>query len=321
MFQNTRLKLFDMSRSVHVRCSQCNTWFDNPPAKCKKNIDGCQITIQFEEEQQRYRNLPHLYCGVSGGYASGKTYFILSLISNLTKPKQELKTLLESLNIRIDFAHRGIKTRFQMLEGRSRKGKLEGTIKGAQLSTEPYDLLITKGEQQTLLSLFNSSGEIYERPEIEDEPKTPLRHEVAAINAMLYFIDPLQDSGLNRLLGNPSISPRDLDVLQTIYDVLNKNRNVTKISIPLAVNISKFDLLHQVNGISIQQPYVNLRDLLYEIDRGDSTLNNSVSMQIKNLLSTSVTSKPDDKIGTALEIAPKGIYAPFFWILRQLNII
>jgi hypothetical protein len=141
---------------------------------------------------------------LAGAREAGKTYFLLSLISNLLNPKEPLEALLDELELKFEFATNLSKHEFKKLSSNAAMAKLKGNTPPPDLTAEPFDLLIHKNigseKQNFILTIFNSSGELYNSPGLNEIPKTPLRHEVKDAHVMLVFVDPIHDRGLSDLL-------------------------------------------------------------------------------------------------------------------------
>lgn len=332
-----------MSNYISYTCTVCNDSFDSLPTKlCGKNGVKCDIIERYKIAQQGRRSYPQFYCGLAGAKEAGKTYFLLSLLSNLLDPPHELENLLNELQLSFEFHSNSSKEEFAKLVSNATKSPLGGTIVPSELTAQPFDLLIHKNKksakQNYILTIFNSSGELYDKP---SETKISLRHEVKDANVMLTFIDPIHDKGFSDLLNENDIAknPYDINSIKILYEVLKKNSE--KVSVPMAVCLSKFDLLHHHQGLPIHQPYITLGDIQQVLLEGEFEVMESTSNQLKNLLQKySSTTKPNEidrkfnntkyfavapighnEINTAKKLEPKGIYAPFFWVLQQLRII
>lgn len=320
--------------SVKIRCSRCNNLEFSAKTVCP-NEEECPAKSLYQKLKDGH-SLPHLYIGLAGGKTAGKTYYLLSLIQNLIYPENELEKFLIRKKLRVQFAHDKSEESFRKLYDVSVVKQLLGTQQIGDRMVDSFDLFFISGtgskEKYTIISLFNSSGETYEASENEIHN----RHEVREVNSFLYFIDPIHDSGFGDYFKQYTGSAKNKDIISRLKQILKlqeDNRTYEKLRIPIAVNISKFDLLE--TKIALQKPYINIAEM-------SSSIIEQNSKQFREILQqNSKTVRPDnvDRMFSNVKyfaiapighdsiknepsnLSPKGIYAPFFWLLNEFRII
>ena len=285
---------------------------------------------------------------LAGGSSSGKTYYLINLIGRLTNQIEDIKLnqYLNSIGLEFNFASKKSKDYFKELKTILDRNKgYFATIPQAE-GAEPFEIeLIKNGRERFLLNIYNTAGEYYRTDNI-DHKKWLNKGQFKDSNTYLYFIDPIEDSGFNHLLNRENKKnykdgpPKDFDVLDVVQELMLKKENGAKIQAPFAVVLSKFDLLEHLNGQYFQQPYVELEDIYRDGQSGNYGLQAKLKEVESFIEQFSTMSKPSkikkhffntqyfgvSNMGhnsnfVLSDMNPKGIYAPFFWILSQINIL
>lgn len=320
-----------------IICSRCNQYIQTP-IECKYGHgQRCEQYLQVMWERFRDNIPPKYYCSLIGGRNSGKTHYLLALLDILLKPDRATKTLLNKSGIdTIDVIDPLSLELHKELLIFCKDGRLGGTLLRTPLGF--FNLLITLEDGRTYeLVLFNTSGEKIEI-EFESRKFSTEAHEMQGA-ATLFFVDPREDTTLNKMLESPKAGRcLDYDFATHMHKVMQfLNGGVKIVNNPLAVCITKFDLLlHRIRIDLPEHPFVepHSQNFFRDIER--------VSRQLKPFLQRhSRTVQPDEikeqfkaidyfavaPFGSDMDPAywhnrePRGILAPFLWLLNELKII
>jgi hypothetical protein len=185
--------------------------------------------------------------------------------------------------------------------------------------------------------LFNTSGEKMENEYEAQRFKTDSFEMKGA--ATIYLVDPREDTKLNKILDFPKDKAcRNQDIGNHIYRVMQiVNEHVKIIRNPLAVCISKFDLLeHRIPLQLPMHPYIEAHNRKFFEDIG------GISDKLKFFLLTSSQTVHPEKLEQRFtninyfalapfgsdnrpayweQRTPHGVLAPFFWVLKKRDII
>ncbi|TVL99008.1 MAG: hypothetical protein CV087_19695 [Candidatus Brocadia sp. WS118] len=228
---------------------------------------------------------------------------------------------------------------FKRFTEQAKHGRLTLTLSEEPLSYFSLFVFDFKGKPAELV-FFNTSGE-----KIEDEflgrNIRSKSHELKGA-AILHFVDPREDSKLNSLLHNPKSldygACKDYDIVEFMHKLMQfNNRGPTVINNPLAVCISKFDLLmHRIpydipEGLfsnALAADYfgdikAKSKSLSGFLDTYSTTVNPSdLQNKYKKLEYFAIAPFGHDDYPAMWEKrSPKGILDPFLWILKELEII
>lgn len=328
-------------------CPVCEEEKEIPLTK-KCNRAFCSGLERYEKYESSNAGFRQYSISLAGGSAAGKTYYLINLIGRLTGKivDENLSKFLEYKKLEFNFASKNSYNYFKQLKSNLERsdGYFATVIKPDE--AEPFELeLILNNNKRVLINLYNTSGEYYNQNNPEYD-KWLNRGQFQDSNTFIYFIDPAEDSGLNPLL-NPENRkntengpPKDLDILEVVQELLSKKERGALIQAPIAVVLSKFDLLEQWNGIHFQMPYIEIVDMHQDVENQTKRCEFK-SNQIKEFIERhSTKSKPKmiykkfynteyfgvSNIGSVenkvlSDMNPKGIYAPFFWLLKKSNIL
>lgn len=279
---------------------------------------------------------PKYYCSLSGGINSGKTLFLTTLADSLLRPNKEIKYFyaknkISKIEILDPVSFRLLKN----LIGQCEMGELQFT---KTLSFFNLIVRLTTGGIYEIV-LFNSSGE-----KIEDEYNKQNiitdAHELKG-SSIIHLVDPREDSSLNKLLKAPKANNQcsNMNIAEYIYAVLQYvNKGVQVVNQPLAVCISKFDLLlplipfeiledpftevHQTD-IFFKKIEISSKSLSVFLQKNSNTVDPvSLKKQFGNHKYFAIAPFGSDAMPAYWkDRTPMGIHAPFFWILKELRII
>jgi hypothetical protein len=286
----------------------------------------------------RFRENPpaKYYCSLTGGINASKTYYLITLINALLNPDSDTETLFRRYGIEeIEIIDPVSWNLYKDLLYQCKMLHLEFTDQFRPLGF--FNLIMRFENKVYEIVLFNSSGEKIEDEYLLRKFKTD-SHEMKGA-ATLCFVDPREDTKLNKILEFPKIDTcTNYEFANHVYKVMQVvNGRVKIVNNPLAVCISKFDLLlHRVPYQVPEHPFVEAhsRDFFGDIQ--------STSEKLKTFLhDCSQTVRPEDlekkfsclnyfaiaPFGSDMKPAdwdkrsPKGILAPFFWVLKERKII
>lgn len=316
-------------------CSRCDRHFA-APVKCER--DDCEHPDYHQVMFERFglKFPPKRHFSLIGTVNSGKTFYLLTLLDALLHDKETRRWMKRlgivdvemidpvSINLYADLVHV------------CKQGKLGFTNKSTPLGF--FNLILTlSNEKIHEVVLFNSSGEKIE-DEFESGRVRTNSHEMKG-SVILYFVDPREDTKLNKILNFPKqpVPPKNFDLIQHTYKVMQFVNNVKLLSSPLAICISKFDLLlHRIPHEVPLHPFVEAHnhDFYGDIDKISERLSHFLDTQSQTVEPVEINEKFKKKkyfaiapFGKDTENAfwdqrdPKGILAPFFWALKELEII
>jgi len=320
-------------------CSRCNSTRIKL-VKCER--DECD----FEDYRDAIVNHfqagppPKYFCTLTGGVNAGKTYYLISLLHSLMEDKGT-KRLLRKYGIAKIFMIDPISKRtFRKLKNECERGMLALTDPDPKtLSFFNVFISLTNGSVAEIV-LFNTSGEKIEDYFLDNDARIKA-HELQGA-ATLHFVDPREDTMLNNILENPkdaSYGPcKDYKIVDFLHKVLQiMNRGTTIVNNPVAVCISKFDLLLSRIPFDIpENPFIELhsKNLFKDIDVNSRNL-------YQFLYEKSETIQPEELEDSFNNIryfavapygsdhtpalwnkrTPYGVEAPFIWLLKELEIL
>lgn len=319
-----------------VICSRCNKKCSESK-KCERF--DCELPEYFDMYQKIFpRGVPaKYYCSLTGGINSGKTYYLISLVHNLIQPDRDLKMLFAKYKInKVEVIDPISKRLYDDLLYECKMGQLKFT----DIRTLGFFNLILhlNNNQIYELVLFNSSGE-----KIEDEYNArnvrTESHELKG-SATMHFLDPREDSQLNEILKKPKDQAcSDYDIAEHVFNVLQHvNNGVKLVNNPIAICISKFDLLFSHIPFELpENPFVEapqFATFFKDIDEVSKSLSAFLKTYSRTVDPADLRSKFNSHRYFALapfgsdaspaywkDRKPRGIYAPFFWILKELKIL
>lgn len=290
---------------------------------------------------ERWKNF--LVAGVTG---SGKTYYIFSLIEALISPTSNIRMALEGLDLRVTHYKNNPASRqvYQKLKQDHSDAYIEGTQRAAR-----YDPLVISIENRsrksphkratTHIALFNLTGEFF-----HSEESMVKYQQILNADGIILLLDPLQTDALSKYITNPlDIAPNNNnEIIENIKKVISDAQGSTrrKLTNPVAFCVSKFDLLQALSPYKIENPYLMLNDLLNAYGDFQNGAIRHKTDDILDLLRRegyhdlhyldesfsafelfAVAPIGHDEIMQQKPLAPKGILAPFFWLLAEYNII
>jgi hypothetical protein len=212
-----------------------------------------------------------------------------------------------------------------------------------------YELIIRKSPQHPAKKLnlifYDASGEDYAIP----ERIVQYGRYVLKANAIIFLADPVSmptiyDRLPKHLQHQPYTGRRASDVFNSVIQLLERSKGVEPgsrlFSVPIAITLSKSDLLKYLIGINQsytfsshpKQGYGNgidlgdvevidaeVRDLLYEY--GDRTLLSATQALNAKFFATSATGHAPNVDGTYAAVDPRRCLDPVLWVLYKLGII
>ncbi len=309
-----------------------------------KEVEDCDFEPYRDSIMRRFHGgpPPKFFFTLTGGVNAGKTFYLLVLIDLILKD-DATRLYLKKFGISDIFL-------VDPITRENYKTFLKQCEAGMLLLTDSkklsfFNIFINLFDGSTFeLVLFNTSGEKVEDIFLSEDEYTTA-HELQGA-AVIHFVDPREDSKLNSMLKNPKDPKygacKDYNISEYIHSVLQVvNRGVAIVNNPVAICISKFDLLiHKIPYSLPENPYVELLDEisndLYFIDIHSKST--SLHQFLAEGSSTIKPSKLQDRYGSLKYFAlapfgndkypaywhhriPKGILAPFLWILKELKIL
>ena len=317
-------------------CSRCNKILFTT-AQCQ--IYGCEHPEYHKAMSERFKwGLPaKYYCSLMGVRDTGKTQYLLSLVNILLNQDKATSFLLTKLGIdNIEMIDPISVQLFSELKFLSTQGRITSTDPSSPLGYFNIILTMNSGRSYEIV-LFNTPGEKIEDKLILNKIFTDF-HEMQGA-ATLYFVDPLQDSKLTQKLNFPlAVHREDVELSTHIYKVLQKaNKGIKIVYNPLAICISKFDLLlHRIPFEIQEHPFVevNSKNYFKDIKKASQNLESFLSDNSQNVNPDSIRESFNRVSYFAIapvgnnepkprwsDKTPKGILAPFLWVLKELHII
>ncbi|NUQ23991.1 MAG: hypothetical protein HUU34_08555 [Saprospiraceae bacterium] len=322
--------------AFEVTCSRCNIKCSESK-KCERF--DCELPEYYNAYAKVFKVAPaKYYCSLTGGINAGKTLYLITLIDSFLRPSKELKLFYQKNKISkieiIDPVSSGL---LNKLIKQCNDGKLQFTVYNSSLEFFNLIARLTNGEIFEIV-LFNSSGEKIEEHYIRHDTRTDA-HELQG-SSVIHLLDPREDSGLNDILRAPKADDdcSNMEITEYIYEVLkNVNKGVKIVNQPLAVCISKFDLLLPLIPLDLpEDPFTEVHhgDFFKKIDGTSKRLSTFLANNSRTVDPISLHKQfgkhkyfaiapfgSDAMPAYWKKRNPKGIYAPFFWILKQLGII
>lgn len=319
-----------------IICNRCNNIYQEP-IKC--GLPQCTYSEYFKDIRDRFGNNipPKYYFSLIGGVNSGKTLYLMALIDILVINNKPVKSLLKKMGIlKIEMVDRVSWDLFDQLSELYKLGQLFNTPPKTPLGS--FNLIIELTNDKTYeIVLFNTSGEKIEDEFLARKVKTEA-HEMKG-GALLYFLDPREDSMLNKLLDLPKgDASRNYEMAEYVYNVMKTvNKGTMIINNPLAVCISKFDLLlHRIPHDLPEHPFIELhnRNFFRNIESTSKRIAAFLQEKSETIDPSEINQKFIKHCYFALapfgkeiepvfwhEREPKGMLSPFFWLLKELNIV
>ena len=321
----------------YLICNRCNT-LRLEHTKC------IRTSCDFES----YRNAVWEYFGrrfvyprypltLTGASNAGKTVYLITLINQLLTNKIVKAKLLEYGIKDIKMIDPISLEEYKRIRQAFSKGKLEFTKQDEPLSFFSLFFFPVTGKIFEVV-LYNNSGEkIQEKSEFNtiDLVKD---HELLG-SATLHFIDPREDSLLNKKLIKPKDISKfglchDYDIVSAINDSMQRiNRGVKLVNNPIGICISKFDLLNHLIPSELPE-YHNFDaspDIFNDIDAlskelyqflvyNSATINpDELQDRYENIRYFPVAPTGNDRMpATSENNMPRGVLAPFLWVLKEL---
>ena len=318
-----------------IACNRCNEIF-NQPKRCQ--LSECSYPAYFEDIRRRFGNNipPKYYISLIGGINAGKTIYLLSLLDIINSRDEALRNLLKKYAIRsFEIIDKVSWELYDKIMERYKLGADFGTLPTSPLGSFNIILTLENGQAYELV-MFNTSGEKIEHA--FTSRKVTGAHELQGA-AFIYFLDPREDKGINKLLSSPKgLSPANYNMTDYLHNVMQVvNKGVQIVRNPLAICISKFDLLkHRIPFDLPEATYVEAgRDNFFlAIDKVSQKLEIFLKKESKAVNVNDVKEKfhshkyftvapfgKDTKPAYWHDKDPKGILAPFFWLLKELQLI
>jgi hypothetical protein len=324
-----------------LTCNRCNDC-RHTHVRCERD----RIICDFEEYRdaiwdyfgKKFAFTKH-YITMSGGVNAGKTLFLVSLIDKLLYDK-ETKLQLQRHGINnVEMIDPISLRNFKNIVDYCAVGKLQFTKIEEPLSFFSLFLFCANDKIHELV-LYNTSGEKIEDEFTYNNIRTKA-HELIG-TATLHFVDPREDSALNRLLLNPKNTSKfgqckDFDIVSYINKVMQYvNRGVLIVNNPIGICVSKFDLLRHLIPYNIpENHFVDLSVNIFEdIDSVSNELCEFLTRNSKTIDPNELQSKyrvikyfPVASFGSDsfppvwANRNPKGVLAPFLWLLKELEIL
>ena len=323
-----------------IRCSRCDSNRIDL-TKCKK--PDCDFETYRDAITRQFPVRPPIkyYCTISGAANAGKTFYLITLIHLLIEEPKTKKYLRRYGIKSISFADPISSGYYKSFLNDSRNGQLQLTLPTQPLSF--FNLIIhrTNHKQPPIeLVLFNTAGETFEDRTYNNDLRA-MDHDLRGI-AMLHFVDPRDDSSLNDLLLKPKGEThqcKDLDIIDYLYRLHQSSKHgVQYLNFPLGICVSKFDLLnHTIPQYLPEDIYVSISSLslFHDINKSSKELQAFLDKNSKTidpyllierhtqerLRYFSVSSFGSDDTPIWSNRKPKGVLAPFIWMLKELRII
>jgi hypothetical protein len=321
-----------------IICRRCND-FRAQATRCERN------DCTFEEYRDAVWDFfpggppPKYYLTLTGGVNAGKTFYLISLINELLNNRNTLNYLkrhgLNSVKM-IDPISQQYYNKFI---GEARQGRLMLTLDSVPLSYFSLFISDTRGKV-TELVFFNTSGEKIEDTLLDRNIRSK-SHELQG-SAVLHFVDPREDTKLNELLQNPKDfrfgACKDYDIVEFMHELMQyHSRGITLVNNPMAVCVSKFDLLMHRIPYDIPEGLfssVKANDYFGEIKMKSKSLSDFLEKYSTTVNTTGLQEKyktleyfavapfgHDDYPAMWDKRTPKGVLDPFLWTLKELKIL
>jgi len=272
-----------------------------------------------------------------GGINSGKTYYLLCLVHILLGNDPDVQVLKRRYGIAdVRIVDPTSQDLYDQLIRQASRGDLPYTDSEKPLGF--FSLILTMDDDRVFeFVLFNTSGEKLENEYEAQKFKTD-SHEMKGA-ATVYLVDPREDSLLNRALEYPKDAPcRNQDIGNHIYRIMQiVNGHIKIIRNPLAVCISKFDLLEHRIPLEVPfNPYIEAhnRRFFEEIQTVSDKLNSFLQTKSETVNPGQLEERfrnvnyfalapfgSDERPAYWDQRKPQGILAPFFWVLKKRDII
>ena len=288
---------------------------------------------------------------VVGDTYSGKSHFLAALIRQIedgqvNSPNQSIRFVCLTQKVLQEYTQNYINKLF-------RDKKMLGVTLPAtfQKPTEPliYELIVKKSPlhpaRKTNLILYDASGEDFISPE------RLIQHSRYVFNAtgIIFLADPVSMPNIfdrlpPHLQNQPAGARRASDVLNLIIQLLERKRGLepgsSLIRTPIAITLSKSDLLKYLRGISDPYKFLSnpqggynkgidlqdLREINTEVrqlinDFGDHSLLQAANTLNAQFFASSATGYSPQKDGTYPTVEPRRCLDPVLWVLNKVGVI
>lgn len=324
-----------------MKCFKCGKVVrGNVEIECEAPGDIC---ILKEARKSRNRDEGWINFLVAGVRGSGKTYFLYSLIQQILEPQGKVLEKMEQMRLRVShFEHNTASRRiFEDLkfEIQVAERQLEATLVHERWDPIIISLKNRERRRTTHLAFFNLSGEFFENPDSMNE-----HQQILTADGICLLLDPLQIPQLSKYAENPHNNRpnNNLDIVDNIkYVISEAQRNSqVKLTNPVSFCISKFDVLEKLSPHKIDDPYLtpsdiftsfgefrkrtiedNTEHVLEFLDKEDYRKLRHLNERFSSHAVFAIAPIGHDNIKTDRTPNPKGIFAPFFWLLSEYKII
>jgi GTPase SAR1 family protein len=306
----------------------------------------CQYLLPYNIETTTSKSIV-----VVGDTYSGKSHFIAAIIrqiqdGDIPNPDQYARFVCLTDDVMKTYTEHYLNTLFK------KKQQLDLTSPATDIKpTEPliYELVIKKSPRhppkRVNLIFYDASGEDY----AERERLVRYSRYVLNASAIIFLADPVSMPNIfdrlpAHLQHQPSTGRRASDVLNSMIQLFERSKGIEAgsrlLSVPIAVALSKSDLLKYLTGINHQysfsshpkQGYGNgidlddlrtvdreVREVIYEY--GDRTLLHSTTTLNTQFFATSATGIAPKDDGTYASVEPRRCLDPVLWVLYKLGIL
>lgn len=238
----------------HVLCLSCNKIHKNGTDFACELAEAKLCLLQNQlDDPGRWINIL-----VAGRTGAGKTYYILALLEKLMNDENVNREILNPLGLKFDWGNTASQEKFETFKNYISDGyRIQGTIFNDRVDVKsPFvlDLEIKRYRKRPLskrITIFNLSGESF-----EDSTKFHQQAEIGTASCGILLYDPTKDEKLYPLLESEHLNDTDFPIgapSSIFLDLAAKMRpsKRAKVAYPLAICISKFDLLDHLSKIEI----------------------------------------------------------------------
>lgn len=308
-------------------------------SSCSKRTDkSCEKTDCWMKGRASNEAIPKYYCAIAGTVSSGKTFYLLTLLSLINNRRLKYGDVSISFQLNNTLEVISFEEHLKQLQN----NKVGLTPPNSKV--EPYTITITVSSIGTIkkcdVVLFNTSGEIYDNL---NYLRNNISHDISECHCCLYIIDPKEDRGLSSLFKLPedaSLSNGNRNTLSNLKEIWLSKRGGHFVAIPIALSLGKFDLVEEIicpRYISTQKPYVDLEGQIKgsqweEMDNYSKAIGavinkysikytiENIDEQFLNFKYFAIAPIGHNNLDKS-QFESKGILAPFIWILKELGII
>jgi len=310
-----------------------------------RECPNCKYALPYNIESVDFKSIV-----VVGDTYSGKSHFLAALIRQIQDGQ------VYNSNQATRFVPLTPKVLQEYTDNINQLFKKKETLNSTQPATlqtptEPliFELIVKKSPahpaKKTNLVLYDASGEDFKSPE------RLIQHSRYVFNAagIIFLADPVSmpdifDRLPPHLQNQPATGRRASDVLNLIVQLLERKRGLEPgsrlIQTPVAITLSKSDLLKYLRGVSDPYKFLNnpaagygggvdLQDLavidkeVRELirDYGDRSLLQATSSLHAQFFAASATGHPQKADSTYPAVEPRRCLDPVLWVLNQVGVI